>query len=154
MPSSVAVITGLYYKSTDLQDFSRVFLQITEGGPGSSPEVRGDNRTIPYRRGQLYAPKRANRLAIGLAGWVAGEGASESEQRDDTASARASLATLFDVEGGEGDLVCITEDGTTWTALAYPEVFLPEWDPVVPTHWAIAVRLIAIDPPEWVASGS
>jgi hypothetical protein len=154
MPSAVAVITGLTANGTDLQDFPRIFLQITEGGPGSSPEVRGDNRTIPYRRGQLYAPKRANRLPIGLTGWVSGVGTTEAAARADTAAARAALATLFDVEAGEVTLVCVTEDGTTWTAIAYTEVFLPEWQPVVPIHVGISVRLIAIDPPEWTPSGS
>lgn len=152
MPSTVAVISGLTYGGTDLQDFPRIFLQITEGKPGTSPETRGNDRTIPYRRGQPYQPRRANKLAIGLTGWVAGAGTTEADQRADTATARAELATLFDVEGGVQDLVCVTEDGTTWTASCYPEVFLPEAMPEVPTHETVSVRLIAVDPPNWVAS--
>jgi hypothetical protein len=154
MPSTVAVLSGLTYKGTDLQDFPRVFLQITEGGPETSPETRGTNSTTPYRDGQRYGPRRADRLAITLTGWVAGEGDDEAEQRADTAAARRELFALFDVTAGEGDLVVNTEDGTEWTIAAYPEVFLPEWMPPVPTHQGISVRLVAIDPPEWEATGS
>jgi hypothetical protein len=157
---TVAVITGLTFEkagsmtSVDLQDFPRVFLQVVEGPPGASPETRGQDRTMPYRRGQLYGNRRANRLAIRLEGWVAGEGDDEAEQRADTAIARQELAAVFDVEAGEGTLTATTEDGTTWEATAYVEVFLPDAMPVAPTHWGVQVRLIAIDPPNWVATGS
>jgi hypothetical protein len=160
MTSSVAVITGLTFEKAgggtpvDLQDFPRIFLQLVEGGPDSSPETRGQDRTMPYRRGQLYGNRRANRLPIRLEGWVAGEGDDETEHRSDTATARQELATLFDVEAGEGTLTATTEDGTTWEANAYVEVFLPDSMPVVPTHWGVQVRLIAIDPPNWTAVGS
>lgn len=154
MTSSVAVITALTYKGTDLQDFPRIFLQLSEGGPDASPEIRGQDRVMPYRRGQLYGPRRADRLVIGLTGWVAGEGATEALQRSDTATARQELFQLFDTEGGEGTLALTTEDGTTWEANCYPEVFLPEYLPPIPTFCGISVRLIAIDPPNWTAGGS
>jgi hypothetical protein len=154
MTSTVAPLTNLTYKGTDLQDFPRIFLQISEGGPGASPEVRGDNRHVPYRRGQIYAPKRADRLAVSLTGFIAGEGTTENDQRSDTASARASLALLFDVEDGVGTLSVDTEDGTTWTCEAYPEVYLPEYQPAIPSFVNVSVRLVAIDPPEWTPGGS
>jgi hypothetical protein len=149
MPSELALLTGLTYKGTDLQAFPRIFLEIVEGGPDTSPEVRGGDRRMPYRRGQIYGPRRADRLPIQLKGYVAGDGANEVDQRSDTAVARQELYTLFDVEGGEGTLLATTEDGTVWTIEAYPEVFLPELEPVAPTHWGVSVRLIAIDPPNW-----
>lgn len=154
MTSTIAILTGLSYKGTDLQDWPRIFLQITEGGPGASPEVRGDDRVIPYRRGMIYAPKRANRLAIGLAGMIQGDGSDEAAQRGDTATARAELFSLFDTEGGPGTLSVTTEDGTVWTAEAYPEILLPEFTPIAPTYWGVSVRLIAVNPPEWTPSGS
>jgi hypothetical protein len=160
MPSAVAVLTGLTFQkagamsAVDLQDFPRVFLQIVEGGPDASPSMRGADRTMPYRRGQIFGPKRADRLAIQLEGWVAGEGDDEAEQRADTATARQEMFALFDTEAGEGTLTVVTEDGTTWEANAYAEVCLPDAQPKVPTHCGVSVRLIAIDPPNWVATGS
>lgn len=158
MTSEVAVFRDLTYKSTDLQTLSsghmRIYLELVEGGPDTSPDVRGADRTMPYRRGQLYGPRRAHRLPIALKGWVAGVGSTEAEQRSDTAIARQELFVLFDVEGGEGTLSVRTEDGTIWEVEAYPEVFLPEAEPDVPTRWGIQVRLIAIDPPNWTAVGS
>lgn len=151
MPSTVAVLTGLTYRGTDLQDFPRIFLQLVEGGPDASPEMRGEDRVIPYRRGRIHGPKRADRLPIMLKGWVAGEGADEATQRADTALARQELKALFDPELGEGELKVATEDGTVWTANAESEVFLPESDPDIPTFWGVSVRLMAIDPPEWTA---
>lgn len=155
MPTTAAVLTGLTYKSTDLQDFPRIFLQLVEGGPDDTPETRGENSTTPYRRGQTYGPRRADRLPIMLKGWVAGDGVDEDAQRADTAAARQELKALFDVEGGEGVLAATTEDGTDWTINAYPEVIV--WqagDEGIPTHRGVSVRLIACDPPEWEAGGS
>lgn len=160
MPSTVAVLTGLTFEKagsgtpTDLQDFPRVFFQLVEGGPDASPSMRGSDRTMPYRRGQIFGPKRADRLAIQLEGWVAGEGDDEAEQRSDTATARQEMFVLFDTEAGEGTLTVVTEDGMVWEATAYVEVFLPDALPKVPTHCGISVRLIAIDPPNWTAVGS
>ena len=154
MPSTIAVLTGLTYKGTDLQDFPRIFLQIVEGGPETSPETRGSNSTTPYRDGQTYGPRRADRLPIMLRGWVSGQGATEALARADTAVARRALFTLFDVTAGVGELAVTTEDGTQWTISAYPEVFLPEMEPTIPGHQGISVRLVAIDPPEWTAVGS
>lgn len=155
MPSAVAVITGLKFNGTDLQDANlRIFLQIVSGGPDASPETRGGDRTIPYRRGQIYGPKRADKLTTMLEGWVAGQGSTEADQRDDTAAARQELFALFDVEGGEGTLEATTEDGTAWQLNCYPDLFVPDYQPQVPTHVGVSVRLIAIDPPNWVAGGS
>jgi len=160
MPSSVAVLTALTFQKagsvspTDLQDFPRVFLQIVAGGPDASPETRGSDRTMPYRRGQIFGPRRANRLVIELDGWVSGEGNDEVEQRADTAIARQEMFALFDTEAGEGTLSVMTEDGTVWEASAYVELFLPDAMPKVPTHCGISVRLVAIDPPNWTAVGS
>lgn len=156
MPTAIGPYVNLTYKATDLHDFPRIYFQIVEGGPDSSPEVRGEDRIIPYRRGQVYGNRRAHRLPIMLRGWVSGEGATESEQRADTAAARQELATLFDVEGGAGTLSVETEDGTTWEVEAFPEVFLPDSEATVPvpTHWGVTVRLMAIDVPNWTAAGS
>lgn len=156
MPTNVGIYTNLTYKGTDLHDFPRIFLRLIEGGPDTSPETRGDDRTIPYLRGQVYGNRRAHRLPIMLRGWVSGEGADEQAQRADTAAARQELAALFDVEGGVGALSVTTEDGTVWSIQAYPEVFLPDTETAVPvpTHWGITVRLMAIDPPNWTAAGS
>lgn len=155
-----ALYTGLTFQKagagspTDLQDFPRVFLQIAEGGPETSPDTRGSNSTTPYRDGQRYGPRRADRLPIMLNGWVEGEGDTTDERWADTATARRELFELFEVTAGEGVLSVTTEDGTVWTINAYPEVFLPEWQPATPLKQGISVRLVAIDPPEWEATGS
>jgi hypothetical protein len=147
MPSTVATLRNLEYEGTDLQDFPRIFLEIIEGMPDTPPEVRGDDRTVPYRSGQVYSPRRYHRLPILLKGWVAGEGVDEAAQRSDTATARAELRTLFDTTAGLGTLTVTTEDGTDWTIEAYPESVVWEADPPVPTHWPVMVRLIAIGDP-------
>lgn len=155
MPSQVAVQNHLSYAGTDLQDFPRIFLQISEGGPDDTPEVRGQDRTIPYRDGQIYSPRRENRLAITLRGWVAGQGATETLQRADTADARQQLRSLFDPTAGEQTLHVETEDGVEWEIEAYPEVIV--WqapDEGIPTHRTVQVRLIAINPPHWSPTGS
>lgn len=150
----IAVWSALTYKGTTLQDWPRIHLEIVEGGPDTSPETRGEDRTIPYLRGQVYGNRRATRLPIQLRGWVAGEGADEAAQRADTAAARQELYALFDVEGGDGELSVTTEDGTVWTIDAYPEVILPDSRPQVPTHWGIQIRLVAVTVPNWTAAGS
>jgi hypothetical protein len=157
MPSDVAVLTGLTYAATDLQDFPRVFFEIVEGGPDFTPEVRGEDRTVPYRSGQVYAPRRNHRLPILLQGWVAGEGEDEAAQRADTATARQEMRVLFDPTAGLATLTVTTEDGTDWSIEAYPESLVWEARPQVPTHWPGMVRLIAIGDPAtgdfWVATG-
>jgi hypothetical protein len=144
MPSDVAVLNGLTYSAVDLQDFPRVYLEIVEGAPDFTPEVRGEDRTVPYRSGQVYSPRRYHRLPILLQGWVAGEGMDEAAQRADTAAARQELRTLFDPTAGLDALSVTTEDGTVWTIEAYPESVVWEARPVVPTHWPVMVRLVAI----------
>lgn len=42
------------------------------GGRTNTPPLRGENVTVPYRRGQLYLPKTADSRDITLAMWVAG----------------------------------------------------------------------------------
>lgn len=159
MPTTIAVITGLTYGGVDLQDLSaghlRIYFELASGGPDWAPEVRGDDRTIPYRDGQIYSPKRPHRLPILLSGFVSGEGATEALQRADTATARQEMYTLFLPWGGVKTLTCTTEDGTSWSISAYPESG-PIWDlePIVPTKWGCSTRLIAIDPPYWTAAGS
>ncbi|HEY6568549.1 MAG TPA: hypothetical protein VI341_13620 [Actinomycetota bacterium] len=155
MPSTIALITGLVYGGVDLQDLSaghlRIFFEIRAGRPFDTPEVRGDDRTVPYREGQYYGPKRFDRLPILLVGFVAGEGSDEASQRSDTAAARWEMRTLFDPTAGEQVMTCTTEDGTDWTINPYPEALI--WDEVPPatTHWGASVRLMAIDPPYWTA---
>jgi hypothetical protein len=158
MPSTVPVITGLTYGAVDLQDLAaghhRIYFELREGGPDWTPETRGDDRTIPYREGQLYSPRRYHKLPIMLVGFVAGEGSDEAAQRSDTAAARQELRTLFDPILAPQVLTCTTEDGTSWTIEAYTEALI--WDdvPPAPTHWGASVRLCAIDPPYWTGGGS
>ena len=157
---ALAVLTGLTYKkagaglATDLQTIvsgvPRVFLELIEGGPHATPETRGADRTMPYRTGQLYGPRRADRLPILLRGWVTGTGATEALQRSDTAAARAEMRSLFDPTAGPGELKVTTEQGTVWTITPYPEVIVWEAELQAPTHQGLSVRLIAIDPPSWV----
>lgn len=155
MPSTIAVLIGLNYKTTDLQDvgesgFPRVFLQLVEGGPDDTPDVRGDDRTMPYRDGQLYGNRREDRLPIMLKGWVAGEGDDEAEQREDTAAARQEMRVLFDRTSGPGTLLVTTEDGVEWEIEAYPDGLVWENpDEGIPTHRGVSIRLMAVDPPHW-----
>ncbi len=155
MPSDIAVQGHLSYAGTDLQDYPRIFLQLTEGGPDDTPEVRGSDRTMPYREGQLYGPRRENRLGIMLKGWVAGQGIGETAQRADTAQARQALRVLFDPTAGPATLHVETEDGVEWEIEAFPEVIV--WqapDEGIPSHRGVSVRLTAIDPPHWTPTGS
>lgn len=156
MPSTIPVQNHLSYKGTDLQTANlRIFLQIVSGGPDDTPEVRGQDSRTPYRDGQTYGPRREDRLPIMLEGWVAGVGSTETVQRADTADARQQLRALFDPTGGEGALHIETEDGVEWSIAAYPEAIV--WQAQnegIPTHREVSVRLIAIDPPHWTATGS
>ena len=158
MPSTVAVLRDLTYDAVDLQDFPRVYWEIVEGGPDWTPETRGEDRTVPYRSGQVYTPRRYNRLPILLQGWVAGEGADEAAQRADTATARQEMRVLFDPIAGLQTLSVTTEDGTVWTIDAYAESLVWEARPRVPTHWPGMARLIAIGSASggafWTAAGS
>lgn len=152
---AVAVQEHLSYEGTNLQSGTRIFLQLSEGGPDDTPETRGENRTIPYRSGQVYAPRREHRLTILLKGWVAGSGSTEVAQRADTADARQTLRALFDPTAGPGTLHVESEDGVEWTIEAYPEVIV--WEPMdegIPTFRHVQVRLIACDPPHWSPTGS
>jgi hypothetical protein len=144
MPTTFVPLTNLEYETVDLQDYPRVFLQLIEGGPDWTPEVRGEDRIVPYRSGRVYAPRRNDRLPILLKGWVAGSGANEATRKSDTAAARAALRTLFDPTAGLGTLTVTTEDGTDWTIEAYPESVVWEAEPAVPTFWPVMVRLVAI----------
>lgn len=155
MPSTIPVQDHLSYSGTDLQDYPRIFLQLASGGPDDTPDVRGTDSRTPYREGQTYGPRREDRLVIMLEGWVAGRGATEMLQRADTARARQELHDLFDPIGGPDTLHVETEDGVEWEIEAYPEVIV--WQAPnqgIPTHRTVSVRLIAIDPPHWEATGS
>lgn len=156
MPSTIPVQGHLSYDGTDLQTANlRIFLQIVSGGPDDTPEIRGEDSSTPYREGQRYGPRRENRLAIMLEGWVAGRGVGETAQRADTARARQELRQLFDPTAGEATLHLETEDGVEWAIDAYPEAIV--WQAPnqgIPTHREVSVRLIAIDPPHWAATGS
>lgn len=160
MPSTVAVLRNLTFQkngagsATDLQDFFRVWLELKAGGPDEAPEISGSDDPLVGADGQYTRPRRKRRLVILLEGFVAGEGADEDEMRSDTAIARQQLYSLFDVGAGIGTLSVDTEDGTTWTIPARPEAFIPDRDPPAPTHWGVSVRLVAVDPPEWEATGS
>jgi hypothetical protein len=158
MPVTFVPLTNLEYETVDLQDHPRIFLQIVEGGPDTPPEVRGEDRTVPYRSGKVYSPRRYDRLPILLKGWVAGQGSDEDTRKADTATARAELRTLFDTTAGLGTLNVTTEDGTDWTIEAYPESVVWEAEPQVPTFWPVMVRLIAIGDAStgafWTAAGS
>lgn len=157
MPTAelLAVQAHLSYAGTDLQDFPRIFLRLVEGGPDDTPDVRGGDRTMPYYTGQIYGPRREHRLPIVLRGWVAGQGATEVAQRADTAQARQQLRLLFDPTGGPETLHVETEDGVEWEIAAYPEVIVWEApDEGIPTHRGVSVRLVAVDPPHWTATGS
>lgn len=155
MPSEVFVQNHLSYAGTDLQDFPRICLQLVEGGPDDTPEVRGDDRLIPYLSGQVYGNRRYHRLPIVIRGWVAGQGVSEVLQRADTAQARQELRVLFDPTGGPATLHVETEDGVEWEIEAYPEGII--WQPVdegIPTMRKVSVRLMAVDSAFWAATGS
>jgi hypothetical protein len=155
MPSEVFVQNHLSYAATDLQDFPRICLRLVEGGPDDTPEVRGEDRTIPYLDGQVYGNRRNHRLPIVIRGWVAGQGSTEVLQRADTAQARQELRVLFDPTGGPQTLHVETEDGVEWEIEAYPEGIV--WqapDQGVPTHRTVSIRLAAIDAAFWTPSGS
>lgn len=157
MPTAelLAVQGHLSYSGTDLQDYPRLFLRIIEGGPDDTPEVRGSDRTMPYRDGQLYGPRRENRLAIVLSGWIMGQGDTEVEQRADTAQARQEMRVLFDPTAGPATLHVETEDGVEWEIEAIPEAIIWQaMDQGIPTHRTLDVRLFAIDPPRWTGTGS
>lgn len=151
MPSTVAVLTNLTYESVDLQDFSRIFLQIKAGGPDEVAEISGRDDPLIGTDGQFWRPRRERRLVILLEGWVSGEGSTEAAQRDDTATARQELFALFRPNLGRGTLSVDTEDGTTWTIEAQPETCIPDRTPPLPTHVGYSIRLVAVDPPYWTA---
>jgi hypothetical protein len=158
MVSNVAVLRNLTFQkagagsATDIQAWPRLFLEIEEGDPFSMPEYRGRDGTTPYVDGQYAGVWRPHRLGILLRGQVAGAGGDEDAQRADTATARQQVYDLF-----EGRLVGILsvddEGGTTWTINARPEAIVWGNHPV-PTWRPVMVRLIAIDPPYWEATGS
>lgn len=155
MPSTIPVQDHLSYSGTDLQDYPRIFLQIVSGGPDDTPEVRGTDSRTPYLEGQTYGPRREDKLAIMLEGWVAGQGVGETAQRADTAQARHELRSLFSPTAGPDTLHIETEDGVEWEIEAYPEVIV--WQAAnegIPTHREVSIRLIAIDPPHWTGTAS
>lgn len=151
MPSTVAVLTNLTYAATDLQNFPRIFLEIIEGGPDELADLSGRDDPLLGTDGMWFRPRRRRRLPILLEGWVAGAGANEAAQRSDTADARQELLALFDPTAARGVLSVDTEDGTTWTIPAQPEMVVPDRRPVVPARWGYSIRLVAVDPPYWTA---
>ncbi len=153
----LAVQGRLSYGGTDLQDWPRIFLRLVEGGPDDTPDVRGEDRTMPYRDGQLYGNRRENVLVIRLKGWVAGEGDDELEQRADTALVRRELRALFAPDAGPATLHVEMEDGIDYEIEAFPDSAGILWqapDEGVPTFRELSVKLIAIDPPHWTPTGS
>ncbi len=140
MPSHVAVI-GLQYDSTDIQEWPfGIFLEIKRG-LNEGPKVRGKDTTVPGLNYQLPRNRRAEYIEIELTGYVSGEGVDEEAMREDFATLRDVMKTLFDPTRDPALLIATIEDGTNLYVLARPEN--TAWNQVVPSMAAVSVELKA-----------
>lgn len=154
MPSVLALVTGLEYDGTDLQDFPRIFLELVSGGPWQTPDVRGGDSVVPGRDGQIERARRPDRLNILLKGVMYGEGTTREDQEADLVAAKLELAALFDPTLTARTLSCTLPGGQTATIEARAEIIVWPEVPEAPTMTSVSVRLYAIDPPEWEVGGS
>lgn len=153
MPSNIAVIRELTADGADLQDWPRIFLELVEGMPWYTPEVRGPGRTVlPYSETSIPRLQRADRLPIRLKGRVQGDGLTEDARRSDTVTAQLEVAAIFDPTRAANDPVVLTAtlpDGQVATISARTEAIVWEDDPPDPTTIAVQIRLVAFEPPAW-----
>ena len=71
----------------------------------SIPEVRGSDVVVPAATGRVVGSRVADRLVIGMEGFVGGQGADGTAQRADFLASWGTLAAVFDPTAAPAALV-------------------------------------------------
>lgn len=111
------------YDGTPLESVSGGLVRMAIGlvrGLDDSPEVRGDDTTIPGTAGRVPRNRVWDHRTIELEGFIGGVGVSESAQRADMRSLLEDLRTLFDPTRSPATLSIELEHGGTATISARP----------------------------------
>lgn len=111
---------GLTYDGVDLQPADLGFHLFLVSGLDDSPDVRGEDVTIPYLAGRLPRPRRFDHRRPVLEGFARGLGIDQSARRSDYRAVRRGLAELFDPARDVADLVATLEDGSIATIACRP----------------------------------
>ena len=90
------------------------------GGLDDSPEVRGDDTTIPGAAGKVPRDRVWDHRTIELEGFIAGVGATHAAQAADIRSLLETLRTLFATTRSPATLSIELEDGGSATISARP----------------------------------
>lgn len=143
MTTDIAAI-GLTYDGVDLQPSDFAFHLELVDGLDDSPDVRGEDVTIPYLAGRLPRPRRFDHRRLTLEGMARGLGTDQATSRADYRATRRGLAELFDPARDVADLVATLEDGSTATIACRPLVLNPV--EIVQSEYAeLSVSLEAVE---------
>lgn len=152
MTTPIASI-ALTYDETDLQPADLGFHLQLVSGLDDSPDVRGEDVTIPYLDGKLPRPRRFDHRRIVLEGHVRGLGSDEGLARANYRSSRRTLAVLFDTAREVADLVALLEDGSTATIACRPLSLIP-FELVQSLEATVSVELEALEDWTFTEDGS
>jgi hypothetical protein len=150
MTTAVASI-GVSFDGTDCQPSDLAFFLEIVVGFDDSPEVRGEDVTIPYADGRVARPRRFDRRRILLEGFVMGDGDDHDEQRADYRANRRTLSQLFDPTATPATLTLTLEDGSVW-AITARTLSLVVTEVVQSLYATVSVELEAVS--DWEAIGS
>lgn len=135
---------GLTYDGVDLQPADLGYHLYLVSGLDDSPDVRGEDVTIPYLAGRLARPRRFDHRRIILEGFARGLGSDQATSRADYRAVRRGLAELFDPAREIADLVATLEDGSVATIAARP-LSLVGIEAIPSEYAALSVELEAIE---------
>ena len=142
---------AISYDGTDVQTSDLgIHLEIV-AGLDDSPDIRGQDVTVPYLDGRVVQPRRFDKRRILLEGFVRGIGASNDLARMDYRANRRVLANLFDNTGLPATLRLVLEDGDVTRIEARPlSIVAVE---TIPSLYAnVSIELEAVS--DWEGLGS
>lgn len=143
--TSAAAAVNVTIDGTDCTDIDGIFLNsIRRGGPGTLPDVIGDDETIPGATGVFVLNRVKINRTIELEGWVRGIATTEATDRDDYWANRVALETLMN-RTDTMDLV-VDLGAVTKTITVRPEAVT--FDEQLPSFAYVVVVFISTEP-DW-----
>ena len=146
-------MAALTYRATELRDMSarRCWFAI-ESGWRDGVDVRGDDTTIPRKRGQTTRYRRDHVRVIHLRGWVVGEDEADWDE------VCAELEAIFDPELDPGTLEVTSPykglvAGTRSIQARTVNYTTTEHIANLVTEYAVTLHAVG-DPPDWTEPGS
>lgn len=152
MTSTVAPVNWTA-NGTDMVDVDGICLHtLVRGGPGETPQTRGEPILIPARPGLLPSLWERDHRTIEFRGWVRGTGSTETDQQQDFYDNKVTLATVLDPTAIIA-LVLTMPGGAQYTINARPMPLEGAFSQVVPSFALASVEFESYDP-DWVPVGS